>query len=177
MTGNRAKDLKELYDRKARALERRPVFARGTGQVRVSAADDIACEVEHAFSPLRVDLPADEGGGNTGPQPDHLMRAGIGAGLVMGYTVWAARLEIPIDGIHLELTCDFDARGQMAVAPEVPVGWQRLVVDVTITSPASEGDVRRVVDVANRHSPMLANLSPAVQQVHRLTVTKQQRTT
>ena len=61
------------------------------------------------------------------------------------------------------MTCDSDARGQSGVADDVAVGWQRLRIDVAITSAAPEADVRRVVETADRLSPMLANLAPGVE--------------
>jgi uncharacterized OsmC-like protein len=145
----------------------------------------LACHVvEPPNRTLRVDVPVDHGGTNAGPHPGQLMRASIGACLAIGYTIWAARMEVPLDRVVLELTCDFDARGQLGIAAEVAVGWQRLVVDVTIMSVAAAADVRRVVQTANRTCPMLANLSPAIVQVHRLTITatspqptEQERTT
>jgi hypothetical protein len=56
------------------------------------------------------------------------------------------------------------------------VGWQRLVMAVTVTSEAPDDEVRRVVEAARAHSPMLANLSPAIDQVHRLTVVRPRAT-
>ena len=50
--------------------------------------------------------------------------------------------------------CETDVRGQMGIA-DVPVGWQRIVVDVCIASTAPEADVRRVVETADRLSPLL----------------------
>jgi hypothetical protein len=43
-------------------------------------------------------------------------------------------------------------------------------VAVTIHSPAPATEVQRLVDHANRLSPMLANLSRDIEQVHHLTV-------
>ena len=45
---------------------------------------------------------------------------------------------------------------------DVPVGWQQIVIDVCIASTAPEADVRRVVETADRLSPLLGNLSPAI---------------
>ena len=53
---------------------------------------------------------------------------------------------------------------------DVPVGWQQIVVDVCIASTAPEADVRRVVETADRLSPLLGNLSPAIQRVHHLRI-------
>jgi hypothetical protein len=58
----------------------------------------------------------------------------------------------------------------MGVTDEVPVGWKQIHVAVTIHSPAPAAEVQRLVDHANRLSPMLANLSRDIEQVHHLTV-------
>ena len=98
-----------------------------------------------------------------------MMRASIVACLAMGYRMWGARLGVAIDDVEVDVLCETDARGQLGIA-DVPVGWQRIVVDVRIASRASEADVRRVVETADRLSPMLANLSPAIERVHHLRI-------
>ncbi len=60
--------------------------------------------------------------------------------------------------------------GELGIAEGVPAGWQRILIDVRIRSAASEAEVRQVVETADRLSPMLANLSPGIVRVHRLTV-------
>ena len=119
---------------------------------------------------LLSDLPVAEGGTGIAPHPGQLMRASIGACLAMGYRVWAARLEVPIDRVVVEVACELDVRGQMGLSDQVPVGWRRIQVDVTITSPAPPARVQALVAHANRLSPMLANLSRDIQQLHHLTV-------
>jgi uncharacterized OsmC-like protein len=166
-------ELRALLERKARAMARRPAFGRATGQARVRLSGaGLACDVEHAERRLLVDQPASEGGGDAGPPPDELLRAGLGAGLAMGYRIWGARLGVAIDAVEVELTCDYDARGQLGVSDDVPVGWQQVRFDVTITSAAPEEAVRRVVAIADGKNPMLANLSPAVRRVHHLSIVR-----
>jgi uncharacterized OsmC-like protein len=164
--------LKELHDRKARALERHPAIARASGQAHVRLGDDgFGCRVEDADRALLADLAAEDGGEGNGPSPDQLMRAALGAALALGYRVWAARLEIPIGAIEVDVTSDADARGPLGVAP-VAVGWQRLRIDVRIASAAPDADVRRVVETADRLSPHLANLAPAIARTHHLTIAR-----
>jgi uncharacterized OsmC-like protein len=117
-----------------------------------------------------VDLPIAEGGGAGGPPPDQLVRAGLGASLAIGYRLWGARLGVDLDAIEIDVVCESDTRGQLGIAEGVPAGWQRITIDVRIRSAAPEAEVRRVVETADRLSPMLANLSPAIARVHRLTV-------
>lgn len=161
--------LKDLYDRMARALERRPSFGLGSGHARVELVGDVSCRVTQGGRALLVDLPPEDGGEGVGSYPGELMRASVGACLAIGYRVWGDRLGVPIDHVEVDLSCEYDVRGQLALA-EVPPGWQRLVIDVRLTSAAPDEALRRIVAHADRVSPMLANLAPSIERVHRLTI-------
>jgi uncharacterized OsmC-like protein len=165
--------LKDLYERKARAMIRRPSFALGRGNARIRTDAALGCRVDdEGDRTLVVDLPAQDGGTGAGLHPGHLMRASIGAGMVIGYRLWAARLDVPIDDVDLELVCEYDARGEMGLAPgpEIAIGWQRITFNLTVTSRQPEAEIRRLVETANRLNPMLANLSPAIKRIHRLMI-------
>jgi len=167
-----AAQIRELYRRKSSAMTRRPAFARGNGQARIRLVEGLACDVEHEDRTVRVDQPASEGGGGTGPHPGQLMRASLGACLAMGYRMWGARLDVAIDKVEVEMTCEYDARGQMGLSPDVAIGWEQVLFDVRITSAAPDESIRWVVDTADRLSPMLANLSSSVRRTHRLTIVR-----
>ena len=167
-----AAGLKDLYERKRRAILKRPSFARSSGQARVRLGDDdFSCEVEEGGWRTRIDQSVEGGGRGTAPHPAQMMRAALVACLAMGYRIWGARLDVAIDEVEVDVLCETDVRGQMGIA-EVPIGWQQIAVDVCIASPAPEADVRRVVDTADRLSPLLANLSPAIKRIHRLRVVR-----
>jgi uncharacterized OsmC-like protein len=170
-----AADIKELLDRRARAMVRRPAFGRGSGQARIRLGEGFTCEVEHEDRTLVADQPPSEGGGGAGPHPDQLMRASLGASLAMGYRTWGARLGVAIESVEVEMTCDYDVRGQLGVSEDVAVGWERVRFDVRVTSAAPEEAVRRVVETADRLSPMLANLASTVRRVHHLTIRRPDR--
>lgn len=165
-----APELRELHDRKARALARRPALARGVGQACVHLSGGFVCEVHDEDQMTRLDLPESEGGTACAPDPGQLMRASLGGCLATGYRSWAARLGTPIDTVDIEIICEYDHRGHTGLEAQVPVGWQRITFHVIIVSPAPEEAVRLVVKTADRLSPMLANLSAAVLRSHRLTV-------
>jgi uncharacterized OsmC-like protein len=159
--------LKDLYERKRRALVRRPSFGRSSAQAHVRLGDSLLCEVEEGAWRTRVDQSPEEGGTGSAPHPGQMMRASLAACLAMGYRQWGARLDVAIDGVEVEVLCESDARGQLGIEG-VAIGWQRIVVDVRVDSRAPEEDVRRVVETADRLSPLLANLSPAIERVHHL---------
>jgi uncharacterized OsmC-like protein len=167
--------LKDLYERKARALHRRPELARGAGYTRVRLPEaGLACQVEgddgQVRGDLRVDLAPADGGTGTAAGPGDLLRASLGACLAMDYRLWAARLDVPIGAVEIDLTVEFDARGALLAETDIRPGWRRLTCAVTIHSAAPAADVARVVDVANARCPVLANQSPAIERVHALTV-------
>ena len=150
-------------------MSRRPSFARTSGQAYVRLRDGLCCEVEEATWRTRIDQSVDGGGGGTAPHPAQMMRAALVACLAIGYRMWGARLDIEIDQVEVDVLCETDVRGQMGIA-DVPVGWHRIVVDVCIASRASDVEVRRVVETADRLSPLLANLSPAITRIHHLRI-------
>jgi uncharacterized OsmC-like protein len=167
-------DLDAVFRRKAAAVARHPGHARATAHARARLdGSGLACEISRdGRAVLRADHPASEGEGgvDAGPPPWLLVAAGLAADLAMGYRLWGARLGVAIRGAEVGVLCEWDLRGQMGLAPEVPVGWDCVLFDVTIDSAAPEADVRRVVETANRLSPMLANLAPAIRRLHRLSI-------
>jgi len=148
---------------------RRPAFGRTAAQARVRLGDTLLCEVEEGDWRTRIDQSVEEGGTGSAPHAGQMMRASIVACLAMGYRMWGARLGVEIDDVEVDVLCELDARGQLGIEG-VPVGWQRIVVDICIGSRASDADVRRVVETADRCSPMLANLSPTIERVQHLRI-------
>jgi uncharacterized OsmC-like protein len=165
--------LRDLYERRRRTLLRRPALARASAEGRAGlVAGGEACEVEQAGRVLRVELPATDGGPGEGLDPAALMQASLAAGLALGYRLWASRLGVALAGVSVGVVCESDARGELGIADDVATGWQRVIFDVCLTSGAPEPDVRRVFELANRLTPTLANLAPAVERVWRFAIVR-----
>jgi uncharacterized OsmC-like protein len=166
-------ELKDLYERRRRAFARRPAFARGSGAARAVLVDGgCAVDVAQGSRVLRVECPEDEGGPGGGAHPGELLRASLAAELALGYRAWGARLGVAIDDVAVEVVSEHDARGELGLADDVGPAWQRVFFDVRVTSGAPEDDVRRVIDVANRRSPALANLSSSVARAWRVSIAR-----
>jgi uncharacterized OsmC-like protein len=169
--------LRDRYQRRLAELRAAPELARGEGTARVELAYGFACNVDLGDRSLRVDLPRDEGGSGSGPHPGQLMRASLSACLVMGYRTWAARLGIALEDVGLELSCEYDERGQLGIDDTLRVGWRRIHWTATLLSTASETELERVVQTAHRYSPMLANLAPEIERAFQLRVLRPERAT
>src|SRR5689334_7319778 len=102
--------LKQRFERKAAELRAAPALGAERAEARVRLAYGFACDVEHDDRTVRVDLPVSEGGGATGPHPGQLLRASLGACLVMGYRIWAARFNVPLDDVTVHVACEYDTR-------------------------------------------------------------------
>lgn len=169
-----ATHLRDLYEQQRLALSRHPSLARSTAHAKASLTTGLCCEVRHGERVTLADLPPSQGGNASAPGPGDLMRASLAACMAMSYRSWGARFGLELASVEVNVTVEFDARGQLGLADDVAIGWQRLLFDVRVATHASPDEVSRVVAHADRLSPMLANLSPAIARVHTLTVQRPQ---
>jgi hypothetical protein len=75
--------------------------------------------------------------------------------------MWAARLDVPINSLEVEVQADFDARGELGVGEHISPGYQEVRYLVSIDSPASEDALVELLETAERHSPYLDVFSRA----------------
>jgi uncharacterized OsmC-like protein len=145
--------LRELLERKAKAIELSPATGQATARTTIRLKPGLECEVEEGAWKLAVGMSEKSGGTNAGPNPGVLGRAALGSCLALGYAMWAARFGVPIDALDVEVEADYDSRGELGVRDDVPPGYLQVRYRVTVISPASESEVRRVVDAADKYSP------------------------
>jgi len=148
------KTLRNVYQRNAKAISLRPSVGMSTGQTTVRLRNGTTCDVENGSWTFTADIGTEQGGNDEGPGPGVFERAALGSCLAMGYSQWAALLEVPIDRIEVQVESEFDARGQFGIE-EQPPGFSALRYEVTIRSPASEEEIMEVIDKGDAHSPVL----------------------
>ncbi len=151
--------MKEAVDRNVKAIRLRPSVGQGTAITKVRIRDAVTAEIEDGGWKLIADESVKEGGNGEGPDPGVFGRAALGSCLAMGYAIWAAQLGVPFDDIAVEVHADYDARGMFGVDASVPAGWTGLRYVVRIESSAPESDVQRVIEEADRLSPLLYDFS------------------
>lgn len=168
------KTIKEAYERNRRAVELRPQKGKGTAVTKIRLYDGTTCEVQHKHWTFKVDIGKSEGGNNAGPGPGILERGALGSCLAMAYSQQAAVMEVPIDRIEIDVESDFDARGMFAI-DDRPPGFEGLRYKVYIESTASEEEVQKVIDKADRHSPVLDDFKRAIPVEREVTVKAQDK--
>lgn len=86
----------------------------------------LECEVEEGTWKMTVGMSEKSGGTNAGPNPGILGRGALGTCLAIGYAMWAARLGVPIDALEVDVEADYDRRGELGVADDVPPGYTQV---------------------------------------------------
>ena len=153
--------IKKSFERSVKALSLRPSIGQGTAITNVRVRDGLTCDIEDGDWKMTVDMDKGSGGEAAGPDPGVFGRAALGSCLAIGYSLWAAKLDVPISAVEVEVHADYDARGMYGVA-DLPAGWAGLRYTVRVKSTAPEADVLRVLDEADAHSPLLDDFSRAL---------------
>jgi uncharacterized OsmC-like protein len=145
--------IKAALERNVRVIEARPSVGQGTAVTKVTLQPGLACEVEDGPWRFSVGMTEKYGGLNSGPNPGVYGRAAIGSCLAIGYGMWAARLDVPVRSLTVEVRARYDVRGELGISDDVPPGYTQVRYTVAVVSRATEADVRRVIDAAEKYSP------------------------
>jgi uncharacterized OsmC-like protein len=145
-----------------KAVTLRPSVGQGTAVTRIQLRDGLACDVQEGPWNITVGMTEKYGGNNAGPNPGTFGRAALGSCLVIGYAMWAARLGVPIESLDIEIHADYDVRGELGVDDNVRPGYSQIRYVVTVSSPASNEEIQRWLDTADRYSSWRDNLANPV---------------
>lgn len=144
--------IAEVFERTARALQRRPALGQNTATTTVRITDGLTCEIAEGPWRLKADMPPQVGGAGAGPTPGVLGRAALGSCLAIGYVLYAAKAGIPLEGIEVEVAADYDDGALFGVS-DAPPGYLEVRYSVTVYSPAPKAEILRMLDEADSHSP------------------------
>ena len=167
-------DIKTALERNEKVVRARPAVGQGTAKTTVTLHPGLACEVEDGPWKFSVGMTEKYGGVNNGPNPGVFGRGAVGACLAIGYSMWAARLDVPIRALTVEVRASYDVRGELGVDDSIRPGYSNMVYAVTIDTPASDADVTRLLDIADRHSSWLDDLKNPVPMTREVTIVRTQ---
>jgi uncharacterized OsmC-like protein len=145
--------IREITERNARTLALKPTRGHLTGITKARIEEGLRCVIEEGPWKLAADMPAKAGGEETAPTPGMLGRGALASCLAIGISLWAARLQIPIRSLEVEVQTDFDARGELGVDDHVPPGYEEVRFLISLDSPAPADALSGLIETAERHSP------------------------
>ena len=149
-----AEKISLAFGRTTKALELKPSLGAGTGISKARITDGLTCEVTEGNYILIADMPASVGGNMNGPTPGVYGRAALGSCLAIGYMMRAAKMNIPISSLEVEIQADYDDGALFGTSNAFP-GYLDVRYTVTVESDAKEGAILRLLDEADKHSPYL----------------------
>ena len=147
-------DIKTAFERQTKAVTLRPGVGQNTAVTKVFLKSGVMCEIEEGDWKLKADMSIKWGGKNEGPTPGTYGRAALGSCIAMSYVLWAAKLEIPIDELSVEIQADYDTRGLCGV-DNVKAGYMEMRYIVNIKSSAKEEEIIKLLDIADERSPYI----------------------
>lgn len=151
--------IERAFARLEGVLQRRPGSARSASTSTTRIVDGLRCESCDGDHVVTTDLRPGLGGDDGGPSPSALLRAALGSCLAMGYRLRAARHGIPVDGIRVEVETTNDISGMLDPESPFPPGFVEIRYRVEIDSPAPADVVERIIDEADRLSPVLDTIT------------------
>ena len=147
--------IKQAIERAVKAVTLRP--ERGQRTYRNLARVDCGtlCHVEEAGRTLTLDVGKALGGNDQGPNPGMLLRSAMSGCVAIGIRQWAARRNLPIEQVEVQLETDVDARGQLGVCEAAAPGFQRVRMLITVTSAAPFAAIDDLVATSLKYSPLM----------------------
>ena len=147
--------IKTKLERNVRAVSLRPSVGQGTATTTARLGGALSCEVSDGSFTLRAGMTEKYGGDGSAPNPGVLGRAGLASCLAIGYAMWAARREVPIDELTVTVEADYDVRGELGVDDSVSPAYLAVRVKVDVRSPAPEAEVEAMLEEGERYSSWL----------------------
>jgi len=126
--------------------------------------EDVRCSARvREFAPIMIDEPPELGGQDSAANPVELLLVALGACQEIMYSAYAAVMDIPLDQVQVNLRGYLDLRGLFGMDENVPAGYQKIVFETRVDSPADPEALRNLVRTVERHCPVLDTLARAVQ--------------
>ncbi len=148
--------IKVAVERSIKALSLKPSLGFGTGISKTRIKNGLTCEIQEGNWKFLADMPESIGGNAQGPTPGVYGRAALGSCLAIGYMMMAAKMNIPVAMLEVEVQADYDDGALLGTTDaNVVPGYSEVRYTVTIESEASEEEVLKMLDDADRHSPYL----------------------
>ena len=161
--------IRTALERVVKAVSIRASVGQGTAVTKVRLGDGLTAQIEEGPWKFAVGMSEKYGGVNDAPNPGVYGRAALGSCLAIGYKMWSARLGVPIDALDIEIHASYDVRGELGINDDVTPGYYSVRYVVNIQSSASEADVIRLLDTADRYSSWrddIARAVPIAREVH-----------
>jgi len=159
-------DIKSSIEGAVEYLKQHPDEARYTDSVaRATLGDSLRVSVVGSVGDeITTDMPEAIGGLGDEPSPGWLYRAAVASCVASAVAMEAARSDVQLDSLVVEVDSESDDRGILGMDEEIPVGPISLHVRITVRAgEAGEEKVEEVVERGARRCPVLDATERAIE--------------
>ncbi|AZV59419.1 OsmC family protein [Peribacillus frigoritolerans] len=117
--------------------------------------------LERNFSFI-IDEPEQILGENTNPTPQEYLLGGMGACMIVGYSVGASVMGITLDKLEIDLEAGLDLRGFLEVDPEAPIGFKDVNYTIRVKGNGTKEQYEKIHQTVIKASPNLATIANAI---------------
>jgi len=136
--------------------------------------EDVRCSAKvRDFAPIIVDEPPDLGGTDTAANPVELLLVALGTCQEIMYGAYASVMGIQLDSVKVNLRGYLDLRGLFRMDAASPPGYQKIVFETLLDSPADRDALKKLVDTVESHCPVLDTLVRAIEVKGEVTINGQ----
>lgn len=150
---------KEALARSTKAVTMRPSVGQYTHKNSAVIDSGTRCRVREKHLDMIVDVPPSIGGGGEGPTPGTLMRSALTSCIAIGVKLWAARADMHIDYVDVQLEADVDARGEMGVDDDIAPGFLDMRLTISVRSDAPAKEVEALIERSLKYSALFDVIS------------------
>lgn len=154
-TATRDVTLRRIVDRTAAKLADDPGRAVVRYRAAGTGADGVRAEITMGRHRIVVDEPPAVGGEDAAASPVEHALAALLSCQVVTYRLWAAKLEIPLSAIAVDVVGDLDVKGLFGLDEVTRPGFGDVRVTVTLSGPAEPERYRELAAAVDAHCPVL----------------------
>lgn len=163
--------LKTALSRTVQGIQANPAMSRVVFEAQTALVEDVRCTGNvRNFAPIVVDEPPELGGQDKGANPVELLLVSLGACQEIMYSAMAAMMDIQLDEVKVSLKGTLDLKGLFGMDPAIPPGYQKITYETILKSPASEEELRKLVEAVESHCPVLDTLVRPVEVTGKVTI-------
>ena len=100
-----------------------------------------------------IDEPRQLLGTNQAPNPQEYLLSGMGACILVSFTVGASIMEIQLESLKVTVKGELNLAGFLAVDPNAPVGFKTLNYIIEVSGDGSKEQFEQLKEKAIAHSP------------------------
>lgn len=144
-------------------IQSNPGAARVVFRAETQLEENVQCSAKvRDFAPITVDEPPELGGSDAGANPVEFLLVALGTCQEIMYSAYASVMGVQLNSVKVNLRGYLDLRGLFAMDAAIPAGYQKIIFETQVDSPADLETLRNLVETVESHCPVLDSLVRAI---------------